>query len=77
MMKTLGMREAHVVSVSPDKPNIKYVVSQYTSHEEHFGTLVRDLVGPKDKLDRVIIFCRTINDCATLYLFFRKLHISI
>ena len=36
VMKTLSMRNVATVAVSPDKPNVKYAVSPFTSMNESF-----------------------------------------
>ena len=60
-----------LVQVSPDKPNIRYVVLPFSSIEESFTPLVHDVVKQKLEMGRVIIFCSSFNECATLYLLFR------
>ena len=66
------MRQAAIVAVSPDKSNIKYSVSPFTSIEETFSSLVTQLLRKKVNMGRVIVFCRTLDDCASLYLYFKK-----
>lgn len=72
VMKTLSMRQAAVVAVSPDKCNIKYSVSPFSTVEESFSPIISKLLEEKVQMGRMIIFCRTFDDCATLYLFFKK-----
>lgn len=72
VMKQLGMRNSLVVCVSPNKPNIKYVVKRFVTLEESFGSLADELLSKKDNMEKVLIFCRSINDCSTLYFYFKR-----
>ena len=72
IMKTLGMRNAHVISISPNKRNIKYSVLNLETIDESFGPIADEIVEKQDGMDKVLIFCRTINDCSTLYFYFKK-----
>ena len=68
VMKTLGMTNASVVSMSPDKRNIRYIVKRFSTLEECFGPLASELVHKQNHMDKVLILCRTIDDCSTLIL---------
>ena len=72
VMKTLGMRNASIVSVSPDKRNIMYIVKRFSTLEECFGHLADELVHKQNHMDKVLIFCRTIDDCSTLYFYLKR-----
>ena len=72
IMKTLGMRNAHVISISPNKRNIKYSVLNLETIDESFGPIADEIVEKQDGMDKVLIFCRAINDCSTLYFYFKK-----
>ena len=54
---TLGMQNVALVEVSPDKANIKYIVSSFSSTAEAFTPLIHDLAQLKVQMGRVIIFC--------------------
>ena len=70
--QTLGMIRPKVVTVSPNRPNIKYVVySKPGTLEEVFAPLVEELKRLRLSMERTIIFCRTYDDCSMLYLFMR------
>ena len=69
---TLGMQNVALVEVSPDKANIKYIVSSFSSTAEAFTPLIHDLARLKVQMGRVIIFCSTLSECASLYVFFQK-----
>ena len=72
VMKMLSTQQAIVVAVSPDKSNIRYSVSPFTTLKATFRSVVTELRENKVSMDRTIIFCRTLDDCASLYLFFKK-----
>ena len=72
VIKTLGMRNSSVVSVSPNKHNIRYVVRKFSTLEDCFGPLTDKLVQKQNRMDKVLIFCRTIDDCSMLYFYYFK-----
>ena len=72
VMKTLGMRNASVISVPQNKNNIKYIVKKFETLENSFGPLAEELLVKEDSMEKVLIFCQTINDCSTLYFFFKR-----
>jgi len=66
------MSRPKVVSVSPNKPNIKYnVIFKPATLEETFALLVEGVPQMRMSMERVIIFCRTLDDCGMIYLFMR------
>ncbi len=68
--KTLGMVRPVTVAVSPNKPNIKYVVKGNPGTlEETFAPLVEELRRKRTSTDRTIIFCRTYSQCSGVYMF--------
>ena len=70
VIKLLKMVHPKVVSVSPNKPNIKYSVLVNTqSLEEKFAPLVEEVRQKRTATDRTIIFCRTYDQCAHIYMF--------
>ena len=69
---TIGMISPYVVTVSPDRPNISYAVVVPDSMEETFSHLAEELKTFREKADRTIIFCRTYDDCAHIYMFLKK-----
>ena len=68
---TLGMHNIALIEVSPDKANIKYAVSSFSSIEESFMPLICNLARQKFEMGRVIIFCSTFSECSSLYLLFQ------
>ena len=72
VMKTLSMRNVATVAVSPDKPNVKYAVSPFTSMNESFLPIICAVARKRTDMGRLIIFSPTLEECAKLYLLFRK-----
>ena len=71
--KTLGMVNPAVVAESPNKENIKYIVHYNPGTvEETFVPLVEELLRCRSTTDRVIVFCRTYDSCADIYLYLRS-----
>lgn len=71
VMKTLGMKHAVVVSVSPHRSNIIYRVQHFTSMEVTFSNLVLALKRNRVDMQRTLIYCQMQDHCAQLYLFMR------
>ena len=71
IMETLGMSaQSTIVSVCPSKSNVMYSVAKFSSFDDAFGNVIASL--KEDKISgRIIILCRTINDCSDLYLHFK------
>lgn len=71
--KTLGMINAAIVAMSPNKPNVKYcVVQKPVTLEETFAPLVEEIKQHRMNTDRTIIFCRTHDNCSMIYLFIKS-----
>ena len=70
--KSLGLVKPVIVSASPDKPNIKYSVCLNPEGlEETFALVADELQLHRQHTDRTIIFCRTYDSCAEIYLFMK------
>ncbi len=70
---TLGMNRPAIFASLPNKPNIKYVVhAKSSSIEESFSQLVEDVRRLRTAYDRTIVFCRSYNDCAQIFIFVKK-----
>ena len=74
IFKRLSMKHPEIISVSPHKSNIMYEVREKTTMED-------DLVKPiSQKLlsdgiscdHKIIIFCRTYNECSNMYVLFKR-----
>ena len=72
IVKTLGMNNLMIISVSPDKHNIKYSVIPFLSIKDSFTPFFHMLLEKRIKMDRMIIFCPTLDECATMYLLIWK-----
>ena len=60
-----------VVSESPNKPNIYYSVEKRSGDVENdLSFLVKDLAANSVLANRVIVYCRSLNLCASLYAHF-------
>ena len=69
VIKLLKMVHPKVVSVSPNKPNIKYsVLVNAHSLEETFAPLVEEIRVKRMAMDRTIVFCRTYDQCGRIYI---------
>ena len=70
---TLGMANPAVVTVSTNRPNIKYsVCSNPGTIEETFTPLVHELQELRLTMGSTIFFCRTYDSCSSIYLFMRN-----
>ena len=67
----LGMKDQHVVTVSPDKRNVILQVSQFESIESTFTPIIQKLKMERLNMGRTIIYCQKQETCARLYLLFR------
>ena len=72
VQRILGMCNPCVLTLSPCKDNIVYCVTRITSLGDAFIPLVEEIQVKRTSTARSVIFCRTMEDCATLYLFFRQ-----
>ena len=70
----LGMTNPFVVTVYPDKSNIVFHVSPFTTLEGIFKP-IEDLRRERIRMARTIIYCQQQETCARLYLLFR-LHLG-
>ena len=70
--KLLGMVQAKVVSISPNRANIKYYVVTSSNIEDNFAPLVEEVRRQRLTMDKTIIFCRTYDDSSHIYLFLRS-----
>lgn len=71
--RILGMNRPAIFASIPNKPNIKYVVQEKSSSlQEIFLELVDELRIQRIKYERTIVFCRSYNDCAQIFIFLKK-----
>ena len=68
VVRVLKMVHPEVVSISPNKLNIKYYVKMNVhTLEETLAPLVEEL-RQKRRMDRTIVFCRTYDQCTRIYM---------
>ena len=65
------MHNPTVILLPPCKDNIFYQVLNFESIEVAFRGIVHQFLKERTNYKRTIIYCRTIEECATLYLYFR------
>ena len=65
------MDRPHVLSVSPHKKNIVYVVKKKSSMEEVVENLVRGLKNLRTEMPRIIVFCKRYDECSRMYHLFK------
>ena len=53
VMKTLGMRNASVISVPPNKNKIKFIVRQSETLDNSFGPLAEELIVKEGSMEKV------------------------
>ena len=66
MCNILGMRDPHVVTVSPDKSNVILGVSAYESLEITFKPVIEKLRSEMVNMGRTIIFCQKQETCTAI-----------
>ena len=70
IIDTLDMKGCEVASLSPNRHNIYYSVKRRTTVEADFEDLIECLKVNGIKTNRVIVYCRSLDMCATLYAHF-------
>ena len=68
----IGMKKPTMIVIPPNKDNVKYCVSQFKSLEDNFGNLVEELRLKRLNFPRTIIYCQSMDDCASTYLYFQN-----
>lgn len=72
IIKTLGMKNPFIYSVSPHKNNIIYCVKEKPSSlDKTLIPLVLQLKTLRRRMPRVIVYTQTLSDCAAIYELFR------
>lgn len=70
--RRLGLRSPAIIVAPPCRPNVTYTVGTFTSITDNFMHLVEQLKHEGNTMGRTIIYCKRIQDCADLYIFFQK-----
>lgn len=68
----IGMKSPLSVVLPPCKPNITYKIHKYISIESNFMDIVKGLRKHRNSYPRIIIYCRKVEECADLYIFFKN-----
>ena len=68
--RKLEMVMCKLVCASPDRPNIYYEVVRRTDMEQDMYPLVEELKTNKTQMQRVVIYCRSLNLCSSMYFYF-------
>ena len=68
IINSLMMQKCQVIYKIPNKLNIKYVVMEKPNNILHFlAPLIKDISDNGLKANKGIIFCRTYDDCASIF----------
>ncbi len=70
--RLIGLRNELVVARSPSKLNITYTVEEFISIEKTLDEVALKIREEGAKSPRIIIYCQTYDDGASLYLYFRR-----
>lgn len=71
ILKHMKMTSAVHMQLSPNRPNIRYsVIKASRECYQAFQWLLDDLRLQRQHLPRVLVFCRSITTCSSLYKFF-------
>ena len=70
IISTLDMNGCKTISVSPNRPNIRYCVKDHTNIDIDFDPIIEDLKNNSVHANRVIVYCRSLNMCTNLYSYF-------
>ena len=66
----LEMSGCKLVCLSPNRPNIYFEVKRRVDIDNDMAPLVRDLLANKNKAERILIYCRSLNVCSDLFAHF-------
>ena len=70
--RIIEMQDELVVSVNPCKSNIMYAIGSFSTISNTFRPIVTAIRRQRLDLPRIIIYCRIIEQCSSLYLFFKE-----
>lgn len=63
----LAMHEPAIVSLPPDKENIRFTVVEKPEFKKELHILIDELTEKRSTFPKTLIFCQTYTDCATMY----------
>ena len=70
IIEKLDMAGCSVLTESPNKPNITCEAVRKNTIEEDFNCVVRDVAENNIKAQRVVVYCQSLDMCASLYTHF-------
>ena len=70
--RIIGMKNEIVISKSPCKDNIMYMVVQFSTLEQTFHPIAQRLLKEGLKSSRMIVYCRSFGDCSDIYLLLKR-----
>lgn len=70
--KIIGLKDPFILSICPSKKNLIYHVGHCSNVTEAVTPLIDHLSKKRTNMPRVIIYCRTFEDCSDIYLAFRE-----
>ena len=70
VIRSLEMVDCVFICVSPDRPNIYYAVFRSSCISNDVGWALESLKRDRQKAERMIVYCRTLDMCAHLYSYF-------
>ncbi len=71
--RTIGLQNPFVISLCPCQRNLVYAVGKFNSTVDScLEPVICRLKDKRSKLPRVIIYCRTLQDCSDIYISFRN-----
>lgn len=65
--QTLGMRNIHTISISPEKGNMIFAVEALPNIHQELTHLTEQLKVKRNLCPRTVIFCRTLQVCSQVY----------
>ena len=72
VIKTIGMHKPQIVAMDPNKYNIMYCVGTFETPEKTFRPVIERLVKERSSLPCMLIYTRTLDTCAEIFLYFRN-----
>ena len=69
--RILGMKNPHIVALSPCKKNIMYAARNFSTVEESFHPFVTRLRAERTTFPRMIVYARSFDMCSSIYLYFK------
>ena len=70
IIEKLDMAGCCILTESPNKPNITYEAVRKNTIEEDVNCVVRDVAENNIKAQRVVVYCQSLDMCASLYAHF-------